>query len=364
MYCGDETGSFVGEVGSHTSRFGYGGDDAPKFVVPSCCLPTKTTTATATAEQQQQQQCGPGGTTVGSRRGKYTVRLQCATSCYRWRGGAEAEADEEAPAACTADYRTPLRRAQMSSESAASAAAVEPIVDPNCFLSQGESIDDWDAYASLWESAMDALHVRDPAKHNSNAGGGNSSSSCSSSKSPRTQPDHASGLSSTNLSTPSRPSSSQQDAALVHPMLVIRPGFTHMYGTCSNNTDPAHDAASEAMEVDDKDGNAQESIAISKLLIHSQQHQDQKRHHRAEMERLVELFMEDFGARAVFVAPAPMLAAFSHGRQTALVVDVGASGWYVGLCLYCLLRVAPQPLDRKSESFVVASSDPLIPSVE
>ena len=30
MYCGDETGAFVGDLGHSTSRFGYGGDDAPK----------------------------------------------------------------------------------------------------------------------------------------------------------------------------------------------------------------------------------------------------------------------------------------------------------------------------------------------
>ncbi|KAL9188572.1 hypothetical protein ACHAXT_006950 [Thalassiosira profunda] len=35
MYCGDETGAFIGDVGSHTSRFGYGGEDCPKVVVPS-----------------------------------------------------------------------------------------------------------------------------------------------------------------------------------------------------------------------------------------------------------------------------------------------------------------------------------------
>ena len=35
MYCGDETGSYIGDVGSHTCRFGYGGEDNPKFVVPS-----------------------------------------------------------------------------------------------------------------------------------------------------------------------------------------------------------------------------------------------------------------------------------------------------------------------------------------
>lgn len=35
MYCGDETGAFIGDVGSNTSRFGYGGEDCPKVVIPS-----------------------------------------------------------------------------------------------------------------------------------------------------------------------------------------------------------------------------------------------------------------------------------------------------------------------------------------
>ena len=35
MYCGDETGAFIGDVGSKTSRFGYGGEDCPKVVIPS-----------------------------------------------------------------------------------------------------------------------------------------------------------------------------------------------------------------------------------------------------------------------------------------------------------------------------------------
>ncbi len=35
MYCGDETGAFIGDVGCHTARFGYGGEDCPKLVVPS-----------------------------------------------------------------------------------------------------------------------------------------------------------------------------------------------------------------------------------------------------------------------------------------------------------------------------------------
>lgn len=35
MYCGDETGAVIGDVGSHTARFGYGGEDCPKVVINS-----------------------------------------------------------------------------------------------------------------------------------------------------------------------------------------------------------------------------------------------------------------------------------------------------------------------------------------
>eukprot|EP00979_Chaetoceros_neogracilis_P011211 scaffold2722_cov174-Chaetoceros_neogracile.AAC.1 len=35
MYCGDETGSFIGELTSSSCRFGYGGDDCPKSVLSS-----------------------------------------------------------------------------------------------------------------------------------------------------------------------------------------------------------------------------------------------------------------------------------------------------------------------------------------
>ena len=35
MYCGDETGAFVGDVSSYSSCFGYGGEDCPKSVFAS-----------------------------------------------------------------------------------------------------------------------------------------------------------------------------------------------------------------------------------------------------------------------------------------------------------------------------------------
>ncbi|KAG9408101.1 hypothetical protein AC1031_021336 [Aphanomyces cochlioides] len=36
MYCGDEVGAFVGDVGSLNAKFGYAGEDTPNVVFPSC----------------------------------------------------------------------------------------------------------------------------------------------------------------------------------------------------------------------------------------------------------------------------------------------------------------------------------------
>ena len=40
---------------------------------------------------------------------------------------------------------------------------------------------------------------------------------------------------------------------------------------------------------------------------------------RKQRETMVEIMFEKFGAPAVFIAPAPMVQAFSMGRQTGLV---------------------------------------------
>ena len=47
---------------------------------------------------------------------------------------------------------------------------------------------------------------------------------------------------------------------------------------------------------------------------------------RQQYIQYTELLLEELDASSLFLAPAPMLAAFSMGRQTALVVDIGAGG--------------------------------------
>jgi len=61
MYCGDETGAFVGDISSDSCSFGYGGEDSPKSVFPSYMypdgnIPTSLHRIPSQPSKQQQQQ--------------------------------------------------------------------------------------------------------------------------------------------------------------------------------------------------------------------------------------------------------------------------------------------------------------------
>jgi len=199
MYCGDETGSFIGEIGSNSCRFGYGGEDNPKLVTPSYVTHKSTVAASA-----------------------FSARL----------------AQEE--------MESILRRPDYSSC---------PLTDPNAFLRQGDLVEHWDHLQTAWETGMDLLHAKDTLKH-------------------------------TQGGAPFSKGSSAEGKC-VHPILAITPGFTQF------------------------DGYGASYCASVKRQQHIQ---------------YTELLMEQMEASSLFLAPAPMLAAFSVGRQTALVVDIGAGG--------------------------------------
>ena len=247
MYCGDETGSFVGDIGSSTARFGYGGDISPSYVVPSIVM-----------EQQSSE-------------GKI-LHATVPTSCYNWKANY--------------DYRTPMRRVQsppaanvpslnedVDMDVSSPLSSLEgPITDPVSYLQQGDSIADWDAYEQLWLNALNSLSVYNTYKHTT---GG---------KGPESDPkDSPGGLQSSTLRSVS------EDTRCIHPFLVVSPGISHIV-----------------------EEHASSASASSR--------------HQKEMLQLTELMMETLQAPALFVAPTPMLAAFSHGRQTALLVDIGAGG--------------------------------------
>jgi actin-like protein 6A len=205
MYCGDETGSFIGDVGSHSCRFGYGGEDNPKMVVSSYV--------------SNKQHLAPSALS---------------------------------PRLAEQELESILRTPTFTSE--------EPIVDPTQFLVQGDSVQSWDALEVAWKSSMEALRATDTLKHT---------------------------LGGTPCSTTVKSTNTAGDGKCVHPILAITPGFTHFAGYGANYC-----------------------AAVN----------------REQYVKTTELLMESIQASAVFLAPSSMLSAFSLGRQTALVVDIGAGG--------------------------------------
>ena len=264
MYCGDETGSFIGDVGSHVSRFGYGGDDSPKYVVPSYV----------------------GSSNSESQQGRMRVQMSCYNQAL-------------ASGAC----KSPLRMVQMppsipsitssTTHESTLGAAEHPIVDPAQYLQQGQEISDWDAYEQLWQSAFDAMRVRDRFKHT--VGGGSLNEARTTTGGYTENGDKKvgdEGKMETTTTTATGVSSTTLRAAIpehkcVHPLLAVSPGCSHSVGVSA----------------------VAQASARRKQLIQA-----------------TELLMEKFDCPAMFIAPTPMLAAFSHGRQTALVVDIGAGG--------------------------------------
>lgn len=143
-----------------------------------------------------------------------------------------------------------------------------PITDPVQFLQQGDKIENWDAYELLWMNALEKLYVNDTLKHTT---GGS-----------RKRYGAAIARGSTMDSGKGKEDNSS-DFSCIHPLLVVSHGCTHSMGNDTNNN-------------------------------------------KKELAQLTEFMMETVGTKALFVAPTPMVAAFSHGRQTCLVVDVGAGG--------------------------------------
>lgn len=222
MYCGDETGAYIGDIGSHTSRFGYGGDDHPKHVAWSY---------------------------LASKSGECYI----PSSCYNYHD----------------DLKAIYRMASSSDE---------PILDPASFLNQGDQIENWDALEQAWQHSFDVLRVRERFKHTTGGGARQQTQG---------------GITTTSSST-IRPSLPEE--RLVHPILAVRQGCSHVMGSV-----------------------------------------DDKATQRKELEKYTELLFETLQADSCFIAPSPMLAAFSHGRQTCLIVDLGAGGCRVTPVVHGLL---------------------------
>ena len=242
MYCGDETGAFVGDLGHTTSRFGYGGEDCPKSVVPSWTLAGD----------------GSGG---NKRQHKHA---SCPGSTLRVPPSLLANEDGDA-------------------------SDIVPIFDwsksggschPDDYLGSSGVVANWDAYEAAWSDAFSTLRVWDGRKHTTGSGGGGDT---------------------------------EEERKCIHPLLAVDAGHT-CYGR--------HEVKNR-----DKDADAGSSASASAAAIEAAGPADPDERLRLQQRsKMMELLFEKFDAPAVFIAPSPMLAAFAHGRQTGLVVDVGGSG--------------------------------------
>ena len=174
MYCGDETGAFLGDIGTTSSKFGYGGEDCPKLVVPS--------------HLSHNYQSFPSSTTKPSQ--------------------------DIIPI-----YHQPT-------------SSINPLENINDGI-----ISSFDAWEHMWSNVFHTLSI-----------------------------------------------SKNNEGKCLHPLLAIDSGNTHH---CS---------------------------------------QYDKGVYKKQRETMIEIMFEKFGTPAAFIAPAPMVQAFSMGRQTALVMDIGGGG--------------------------------------
>lgn len=238
MYCGDETGSFIGELTSSSCRFGYGGEDCPKSVLSS----------------------------------------------YMYRDGTIPSSTHQIPP----DQQDIIPIFATNSLSSSSDSNHNPLaLDPDHYLVKDGIIENWDAWENAWHRAFRELNVATRDKH---------TRGITKVKTPilYSVSTAASGMKS---STVSSSNDNLFDGEIMHPILAIDSGHSSLEDV-SINTGGSGGIGSQY----------QYSIA------------------RKQKGKMVEIMYESLRAPATFIAPSPMLAAFGNGRQTALVVDIGANG--------------------------------------
>ena len=122
MYCGDETGSFVGDVGSNSCRFGYGGEDSPSSVFSSCMFTDGTIPITLNQPPPRMKQ------------------------------------------------NSSLHQELIPIYQPFPSLAHESSCNPDAYLLQDGVIHSFDAWENAWLCALDQHHVWDSHKHNRGGG--------------------------------------------------------------------------------------------------------------------------------------------------------------------------------------------------
>lgn len=149
MYCGDETGAFIGDIGSHTARFGYGGEDCPKVVIPSAAYKHSPVDNNYVGGSSHGNNQNLGGKKRGAQRGGYSAPVSLMNlppqSCFSSEGE-----DEDCDVGFIPIFQSMNSNNQQKQTDSCGADGV---------------IQDIDAWACLWEYSFSALAARGKSKH-------------------------------------------------------------------------------------------------------------------------------------------------------------------------------------------------------
>lgn len=269
MYCGDETGSFIGEIASNSSRFGYGGEDAPKCVIPSYMYADGTIPSSTLNLHRISSSNLSMEKLVRSDVKIKSIELQSSGTNFF---------EDIVPIFDVPPY-----------------SSCDNDCDPDSYLNDGIIVN-FDAWENSWLYAFDRLRFWDLSKH---ATGESNVKKLHRVRDFQTLSKSDYKHTSTLLSS----SSIEEDGVrgrsnkVIHPILAIDSGNTYFQKNV-------------IMEEKNENNGFHYNNAI-------------RRKQRAFM---TEILFETINSPAAFIAPGPMLTAFANGRQTALIVDVGAGG--------------------------------------
>ena len=276
MYCGDETGAFVGDISSYSSCFGYAGDDCPKSVLTSYMY--------------------KDGMIPNSLHRLPPAKKTTATN----------DNNKNGPTEDSQNLNRKLASFQENHEDLIPIYSPYPkgshALNPDCYLENDGLIQNYDAYENVWMKAFHDLNVRHLGKHFNGFGEGskytNNSNGGLMNKRVKIRRLYGK-MSSTNLNHAKvetyDDSLDVDDQVLIHPLLAVDSGHTDF------NMSESDSSSSEA------------SISL-------------KNKQRC---KIMEILFESLSAPAAFIAPSPMVSSFAFGRQTSLIVDIGARGMRV-----------------------------------
>ena len=328
MYCGDETGAFIGDIGSHTARFGYGGEDCPKLVIPSAVY--KHSSDENNNGQDNQKQLG-GKKRGAQERGKYTAPVSLMNlppqSCFSFEGD-----DEDSDVGFIPIYQSMNSNNNQKKQTAQDSCDGDGVIQ------------DIDAWACMWEYSFSAMTARGKSKHT--VGYKKKEQSLDGPiDHPLLAVDSSSRIVSTKLQEKQKAlmletlfESLSAPAAYIAPSamlssfangrqtsLIVDVGHTgsRVY---SFSAMTARGKSKHTVGYKKKEQSLDGPIDHPLLAVDSSSRIVSTKLQEKQKALMLETLFESLSAPAAYIAPSAMLSSFANGRQTSLIVDVGHTG--------------------------------------